>query len=285
MTTQPGPAARRRQLGSELKRLRIAAGFKTLAAASSASGLSRATVSRIESNKQAILPRTVSLLGQTYGASGVELAELIQLAEGADERGWIAEYAKILPDWFDRYVVEEAEAASILSYEAEYVPGLFQIPEYCWAVSAVSEPDQSEEYLQQLVDFRKQRQARLDGENPPQLVTVLNEAVLRRRVGGKDVMRRQLERLLELAGNPHNTIRVLPFDAGEHPAMTGSFALLKFPEDTPATTIFVEVKRAAMYPASPDEHEHYAWMFDWLMDHALTAQKTKDLISRLVAEL
>jgi transcriptional regulator with XRE-family HTH domain len=285
MTTQPGSAARRRQLGSELKRLRLAAGFKTIEAAASRSGLSRATISRIERNKQAILPRTVSLLGHTYGVSAAEVADLMQLAEGADERGWLAEYSKILPNWFDRYVVEEAEAASILSYEAEYVPGLFQTPEYCWAVSAVSEPHQTDEHLQQLVDFRKQRQARLDSENPPQLVAVLNEAVLHRKVGGKDVMRRQLERLLELADRPHNTIRVLSFDVGAHPAMTGSFALLKFPDDTPATTIFVEVKRDALYPASPDEHEHYAWMFDWLLDHTLSAQKTKDLISRLVAEL
>ena len=285
MSTEPGPATRRRQLGRQLRDLRLAAGIRTMEAAAEKSGLSRATISRIESAKQTILPRTVRLLCQTYGVGAPLIDHLAKLAAESDDRGWLLAYSDTVPNWFERFVGEEAEAKEIWTYEAEFVPGLLQTADYCRAVSSVSSPDVDEEEVDRRVDFRLARQKFLDRATPPQLNVVVNEAVLLRRVGGTAVMREQLRHLREMADRPNIVVEVLPFSAGAHPAMTSPFTMLHFPADGGEPTILVEVDSGALYPDRPSDHERYTWMFGQLRDLALSPARSKALISRVMEEL
>lgn len=285
MTTEPGPATRRRQLGRQLRDLRLAAGLRTMEAAATRSGLSRATISRIESAKQTILPRTVRLLCQTYGIGAPMIDHLAKLAAESEDRGWLLAYSDTTPNWFERYLGEEAEASEIWEYGSEFIPGLLQTPDYCRAVRAANSADVSEEDIQRSIDFRMARQELLGRDKPPRLHVVVNEAVLRRHVGGLAVMREQLRHLCEMAERPNVVVQVLPFNAGAHPAMTGSFIVLNFPSDNGEPTIFVEVDSGALYPDRPADFKRYTWMFDRLRDLALSPAKSIALVSRVKEEL
>lgn len=285
MPTGPGPATRRRQLGRQLRELRLAAGLRSIAAAAERSGLSTATISRIENAKQTILPRTVRLLCHSYGIGAPVLDHLLRLAEESEDRGWLVAYSDTTPNWFERYLGEEAEASEIWGYEAEFVPGLLQTAAYCRAVTAASSPHTAEGEVARQVELRTARQDLLDRDTPPALHVVLNEAVLRRRVGGIKVMREQLRHLADMAKRPNVTVQVLPFTAGAHPAMIGSFAMLHFPSDSGEPTIFVEVDSGALYPDRPADFERYTWMFGRLRDLALSSARSATLLSKVVEEL
>jgi transcriptional regulator with XRE-family HTH domain len=285
MPTEPGPATRRRQLGRQLRDLRLAAGLKTMEAAAGRTGLSRATISRIESAKQTILPRTVRLLCQTYGIGAPLLDHLVRLAEESEDRGWLVAYSDTMPNWFERFVGEEAEASDIWTYEAEFVPGLLQTADYCRAVSAANTPDLTEDDLERLVEFRQARQQLLDRDNPPSMQVVVNEAVLRRQVGGTRVQREQLRHLVEMSKRPNITVQVLPFTAGAHPAMTSSFTMLHFPAEDGEPTILVEVDSGALYPDRPLDFDRYTWVFGRLRELAFSPRKSITLVSRLVEEM
>lgn len=285
MSTEPGPATRRRQLGRQLRDLRLAAGLTTMEAAAERSGLSRATISRIENAKQTILPRTVRLLCQTYGIGAPLLDHLVRLAAESDDRGWLLAYSDTMPNWFERYAGEEAEASEIWEYGAEYVPGLLQTAAYCRAVTVANSNDVPEDDLNRLVELRLARQELLERDKPPTVHAVLNEAAVRRHVGGAAVMREQLLHLAILAERPNITVQVLPFDAGAHPAMTGAFIMLRFPTASGDPTVFVEVDSGALYPDRPVDVERYTWVFGRLRDLALTPAKSMALVRTIVAEL
>ena len=286
MPTGPGPATRRRQLGRQLRDLRLAAGLTSIASAAERSGLSTATISRIENAKQTILPRTVRLLCHSYGIGAPILDHLLRLAEESDDRGWHVAYSDTTPNWFERYLGEEDEASEIWGYEAEFVPGLLQTAAYCRAVSATSSPDATRDEIDRRVEVRSVRQELLARDKPPTLHVVLNESVLRRRVGGVKVMREQLRHLADVAKRRNVTVQVLPFTAGAHPAMIGSFAMLHFfPADGGEPTIFVEVESGALYPDRREDFERYTWMFGRLRDLAFAPARSATLISKVVEEL
>lgn len=285
MTTEPGPATRRRQLGRQLRELRLAAGIRTMEVAATRSGLSRATISRIESAKQTILPRTVRLLCQTYGIGAPLIDHLAKLAAESEDRGWLLAYSDTTPNWFERYLGEEDEASEIWNYQAEFVPGLLQTADYCRAVSAANSPNAAKDEVERLVELRLARQALLARDTPPRLHVVVNEAVLRRHVGGPAVMREQLRHIGEMAERTNIVVQVLPFSAGAHPAMTGSFTMLRFSSEDGEPTIFVEVDSGALYPDRPSDFERYTWMFGQLRDLALSSAKSMALVSRVMEEL
>jgi transcriptional regulator with XRE-family HTH domain len=262
MSEEVGPAIRRRQLSRQLREARMAAGFATMDAAASATGLSRATISRIESAKQVILPRTVRLLCQIYGIGSPTLDQMLKLAsEAADDRGWQADFAGVVPDWFERFVSEESDATEMSIYAAELVPSLLQTDDYCRAVRAASAKQISEDELNRYVEFRAARAARLA---KTKLHVVLNEAVLRRQVGSPAIMRDQLNHLVEIADRPNVSLQILPFTSGAHPAMTGSFTMLHFPASTGVATVFVEVDDCGLYRDRPADFQRYSWIFGQL---------------------
>lgn len=281
MSEEVGPAVRRRQLGRQLRELRKAAGFATMDAAALATGLSRASISRVESAKQAILPKTVRLLCQMYGIGAPTLDHLLRLSEESEERGWQLEYAETVPDWFERYSGEEADATKLSTYEAEFVPGLLQTADYCRAVREVFAPDVTEEDVTRSIRFRAARQEHLGDKHTPQLNAVINEGALRRQVGGPEVMQAQLRHLLTVAEQSNVTIQVLPFEAGAHPAMVGSFMILQFPPASGTPTIFVEVDGGGLYPDRPVDFERYSWIFGRLRELSLSPDESVALISKL----
>jgi transcriptional regulator with XRE-family HTH domain len=274
-----GPALRRRQLSRQLRELRTAAGFTTMEAAASATGLSRATISRIESAKQVILPRTVRLLCQIYGVGAPILDQLLTLAEKPTERAWQSDHA--VPEWFERYVSEEADATERRSYDAELVPSLLRTDDYHRAVLAAAEPDLSAERLDRAVASHSARQRWLADRRPAKLHAVVNEAVLLRQVGGPDVLAAQLRHLGALAERPNITLQVLPFTSGAHPGMTGSFVMLHFPPSTGVATVFVEVDSWGMYRDRPVDFERYTWIFGRLTAAALDPEKTAAMLGNL----
>jgi transcriptional regulator with XRE-family HTH domain len=279
MPAEIGPVVRRRQLAMRLKELRTAAGFGTMDAAAAATGLSRATISRIESAKQVILPRTVRLLCHAYGIGSATMAELLHLAAVAGEdRGWQLDHAGAVPDWFERYLGEEADATEIWTYAAETVPGLLQTDAYCRTVHAAAHPGADTDQHAALTAARGQR---LVARHPPALHVVLNEAVLHRQVGGPDTTAGQLAQLLELAGQPAITLQVLPFAAGAHPAMSGGFTVLRFPPSTGVATVYTEVDSFGFYRDRPADIDRHTWLFTALREAALPAEESRALLANL----
>lgn len=259
-----GPAVRRRQLSRQLKELRVAAGFATMDGAATATGLSRATISRIEAAKQVILPRTVRLLCQVYGIGSPALDQLLRLAtEAGEDRSWAQDYQG--PEWFERYVCEESDATRIWTYQGEVVPGLLQTEEYARAVAAP-----------EVAVLTMDRQRRADVAN---VQAIVSEAVLRRRVGGPGVWRGQLDHLCKTDA----TVLVLPFSAGAHPAMTAGFTMLHFPASTGVATVFVELADDGVYRDRPADFERYSRIFSALRDAALDQDASRAFIENVQA--
>lgn len=240
----------------------MAAGFTTMEAAAAGTGLSRASISRIEGAKQVILPRTVRLLCSSYGIDSPVVERLVQLAETAEQRGWYQDFADVVPGWFERCLGEESEATELWTYAAGFVPDLLQTDDYCRALAAAVTPDVDAERLVELNAVRRRRAL------APHHV-VLDESALRRQVGGPDVQQAQLRHLL--AALPNVTIQVLPFAAGAHPALLGSFTVLRFPLSTGLTTVFANGRY-------PDDHQRYTTMFDRLRALALSPAESAAMV-------
>ncbi|OLF07131.1 hypothetical protein BLA60_28375 [Actinophytocola xinjiangensis] len=283
MARRPTPTIRRWQLGQELRRLREQAGVTPTEAARYLE-VSQATLSKIESGKQQIKPLYVKLLASLYGVPDDANNELLQAAAEANQPEWYVALASQVPKWFRQYLGYEGAAAMISTYSVELIDGLLQTEEYARAVGLANQPDASGRDLDAYVALRRARQARVDGDDPPMLHAVLNEASLRTLVGGPEVMRDQLRRLAEVADQPHVTIQVLPFNAGAHPAMTSPFTLLGFDIDEMAT-VYLENGRGAVYLDAPSDLDRYRWMFDRLTTLALPPANSIDLLSTLVDDL
>ncbi|GAA2266577.1 helix-turn-helix transcriptional regulator [Glycomyces scopariae] len=230
------PTVKRRRIAKELTHLREQAGL-TRTAAAKALDMTPGNLSRIENREITARPVVVRAALALYGVTGEEAETLIELARGATERGWWQKFGRIIPDWFGFYVGLEEEATSIETYESEVVPGLFQTEDYARVLFRLTthEPE-----IDQKVDARMQRQKILTRENPVHISAILNEAVLLRPVGSSSQFRSQLEHLIELTALPNISIRVLPFNAGGHPAMTGPFMLLRFPDAVDGPVVYLD---------------------------------------------
>lgn len=279
METTSGPTVRRYLLGRRLRKLREAKGL-TAADAARYLGVTQPTISRIENGRNAILVRNVRLLCQLYEVEAPLLDTFIRLAEESDGVDWFAVYGDTVPDWFEFFAAAEADAAEILSYQAENVPGLLQVPEYVRAVRAAGRSDVSEDELQQSVEFRLARQRRLDTD-PPILRYVLNEAVVRRIVGGADTMRTQLRHLIELSEKDYVSLQVVPFSAGAHPGQAGSFTMLRLPNEPNPNFVYLEHDHGALYQERPADLARYGEVFAQLEQMALSPEETRRLLVSL----
>ena len=284
MTTGPGPTVRRRQLGKELRRLREGAG-KTITEAAQWVGIRPPTVSKIENGRQAIRPTNVRLLLQLYGIGAPEADTLIRLAGEANQRGWWASYGDTVPDWFRNFVGLEADASEINGYDSELVPGQLQTAEYAEAIILAAHPNTTRDELQRLVTFRHERQERLAGSTPPRLHFVLNEAVLRRPVGGAEAFRQQLDHLTEMTHLPHVDLQVLPFSAGPHAAMGQTFRVVRFPGDEAGLDfVYQENDRGALYLERPADVDRFQTIFTQLTAAALPSGETSKFLARVRGE-
>lgn len=284
MSRRPTPTIRRWELGQELRALREAAKVKAKPAADEIE-VSTSTLSKIEGGKQTIRPIYVKLLAGLYGVDNQVRDRLLAMADEANEAEWFSVLAQHVPNWFRTYLGYESVASQIRTYCAELVDGLLQTPDYVRAVAQANRPDARDADLDSSVALRRGRQDRVTDDEPPTLHTILNEAVLRRPVGGPDVMRGQLAHLIDVSRVPNVTIQVLPFAVGAHPAMTAPFTALSF-EDYPAmNTIYLENGRGAIYLEGRADLDRYTWMFGQLAGLALSPEESRTALTSVMGDL
>lgn len=240
------PTVLRMILGRRLQERRQDAGA-SLEDAARALRVTSLTIRRLEKAEVALKPLYVEKLLETYGADRQEIDEFIVLAERANEPGWWHMYRNVLPNWFSAYVSLEAGARTLRTYEPHYVTGLLQTHAYARGVLRGGFPNESDEDLGHRVDLRLRRQSLLAGADAPTLWVVLEEAVLHRVVGGPEVMREQIERLLEAAELEHVSVDVVPFTAGAHVGACAPFTYFRFEEPELPDVVYTEVLSGAMY--------------------------------------
>lgn len=220
-----GPTVLRILLGSQLRKLRESRGI-TREAAGYEIRASGSKISRMELGRVSFKERDVADLLTMYGVSdSAERDALINLARQANNPGWWQHFSDVLPGWFQAYLGLEAAASLIRTYEIQFVPGLLQTPDYARAVIMLGHAGASADEINRRVDVRLQRQQILTRSGGPQLWAVIDEAVLRRPIGGVEVMRAQIEALIEASKLPSVRLQIIPFQAGGHAAAGGPFAI------------------------------------------------------------
>jgi transcriptional regulator with XRE-family HTH domain len=243
---QAGPTAVRMLLGARLRHLRQTAGI-TRDHAGRTIRSSGSKISRLELGRTGFRPDDVANLLALYGLSDEgERTVLLGLATAANTAGWWHSYSDIVPAWFEPYLGLEQAASVIRGYEVQFIPGLLQTPDYARAVIRLSDGI-SEADAEQRVTLRMHRQQVLHRTAPPHVWAVIDEAALRRPIGGRAVMRAQVEHLVHMSRHPHVTIQVMPFSAGGHAAAGGPVTLLRFPEGLLPDVVYSEQLDSAVY--------------------------------------
>lgn len=277
-STTGGPAVPRMVLGERLRRLREAQ-FISRQEAGDAIRTCAVTIDRLERGHGTVHERDVTDLLTIYGVTDeTEHATMRALAVQAGIPGWWHDYSDVVPDWFATYLGLEQAASVIRGYEVQFVPGLLQTPEYARAVIALGHPGASEAQLQRRVDLRMLRQRVLHGSQPPHVWAVLDEAALRRPVGGRETMRGQLQHLIAVLDLPHVTVHVMPFAAGGHAAGGGPVTLLRLPQRELPDVIYLEQLISATYPAEREDVEFYRHVIDRLVTDAAPASRTRSIL-------
>lgn len=286
MPAQSSPTVKRRRLAAELRRYRDAAGL-TIDEVAERLEWSSAKISRIENSRVSVLPRDVKFLLGVYGLTDRDEAwdVLLTLSRESRNRGWWHQYGDAVPDWFEVFVGLEADAATITAYDAEFVPGLLQTEDYARAIHRAKLFSATDEEIERSVRVRMARQDLLTSDDGPQVWFVLNEAVIRRVVGGRDTMRQQLRHLLEAMALPAVTLQVLPFETGAHPSMDGSFWILAFREQTDPQVVYIEYQTGSLYLEKPAEAKRYRLVFDHMRAAALPVDASRALIARMADDL
>lgn len=283
---QHGPAVRRRKLGAELRSLRTSAGF-TSGEAARLVGWHQSKVSRIETGTSGVKPADVRLLLDAYGLTDAQLRELLLVLAGPDDNGgrhhWWHAYRGVLPPTYRDFISLESQASAMRTLETTVVPGLLQTPEYARAVTEAALEGASEERLDTLVEVRLARQDVLRADPPLELSAVLDEAVLRRQVGGPGVMTRQLERLVEAARLPQVRLQVLPFTAGAHIGVTGPFVIFSFSRTSDLDVVVLDHLTSSVHLEWKEDLRAYSEAFNALSIHALSPEDSLDFIAGTAA--
>lgn len=281
---QHGPAVRRRKLGAELRALRTGAGL-TSGEAARLVGWHQSKVSRIETGASGVKPADVRLLLDAYGVADSQLRELLLVLAGSDDGAgrhhWWHAYRGVLPPTYRDFISLESQASAMRTLETSVVPGLLQTPEYARAVTraAVGGLDEMDERLDALVEVRLARQDVLRGEPPLELSAVLDEAVLRREIGGPGVMARQLWRLVEAGRLPQVRLQVLPFTAGAHIGVTGPFVVFSFSRTSDLDVVVLDHLTSSLYLERKEDLQAYTEAFTTLQIHALSPEESLDYIA------
>ena len=283
MTT--GPTVRRRRLGTELRKLRESNGYK-LEEVAAQLGVAPSTLSRIETGKAPTKSVYLTAMLEMYGVTDpAQRQVLVDMAREGHRKGWWSVYDDVLPTGFGIYVGLEAEAAGLRAFEGEAVQGLFQTPDYARAILREVQVRDTDEQVERLVDLRMKRQEVLDRNPPLDVWMILDEAVVRRTIGGPEVMRDQLARLVEESKKPNVTLQVLPFETGSHAGLRGPFSILEFPERADADVAYVESVAGIIYLEKEREVRTCAEAFDRLRAAALSPGQSSDLIFEAAKDL
>jgi hypothetical protein len=279
-----GPTALRILLGAHLRRLREAQGVSREDAGWEIRA-SESKISRMELGRVGFKERDVADLLSLYGVDDEdERARLFTLARQANSPGWWHRYGDVLPNWFQSYLGLEASAGLIRTYEVQFVPGLLQTEGYARAVVLLGHGRARPEEIDRRVALRMHRQAILDRAEPVQLWAVVDEAVLRRPIGGSEVMRAQLEGLLEATSRPNVRLQIVPFTAGGHSAAGGAYTILRFPDQELPDVVYIEQLTSALYLDKRDDVEHYLAAMERLCVEADPPGRTADTLRTLLKE-
>jgi len=279
-----GPTVLRMMLGTQLRRFRETAGVTPEQAAYEIRA-SRSKISRMEHGRVGFKGRDVDDLLTLYGVRDQQIrARMLAFAEQASTPGWWSKYDDVLPDWFEAFLGLEGAASVIRTFELQFVYGLFQTEDYARAVTLLGNKTASAEEIDRRVSVRLKRQAVLTSPEPPQVWSVMDEAALRRPVGGRTVMRAQLAHLIEVASQPQVTIQVVPFARGGHAAAGGSFTVLRFAEPEVPDIVYIEQLTSALYLDSREDVDHYLEVMNELSTEALTPARSAALLAEITKE-
>lgn len=288
MVDRPGPTLRRRKLVKELIAARQAAGMNASQLAAEID-LKPSAVSKIEKGTQGLTVRNIKAYARVTGLSKAKTEELLLLAANdASYDDWLVEFredTEAMPDWFTWFSLLpelERDATQIRIYSSELVPGLAQTADYAETVTRSGYPDISAEELQRSVELRSTRQLLLERDDPPQLHYILNEAVVRRQVGGAALMTSQIRHLVDLSERDHITIQVLPFNAGAHPGMKTGFTLLRFPEGfDDMDCVYLENNNGSVWQEVHDHVAEYSVTFERQRALALSREDSRAWLASL----
>ncbi|MBR7672852.1 helix-turn-helix domain-containing protein [Streptomyces sp. NPDC054796] len=279
------PTVLRVVLGKRLQHLREKAGL-SYEQAGQALDVTHATVRRMEKAEVGLKVPYVEKLLSTYGVSGQdEIDEFIALARQANQPGWWHRYRDVVPEWFSAFVSLESESHVIRAYEPHYVPGLLQTEGYARAVLRAGMPQAPEEEIRRQVALRLERQTVLRREEPPMLWVVMDETVLRRSIGGPEVMREQIDYLIEASEQPHIRLQIMPFSVGPHPAMYGPFHLFRFPIEELPDFACSESLVGAVYFDQRDDVSSFLEALDRMCAQAAPVARTEAILSAMRKEL
>ncbi|MEU9790030.1 helix-turn-helix transcriptional regulator [Streptomyces sparsogenes] len=282
-----GPAVRRRKLGAELRRLRDLAGL-TSGEAARRVGWHQSKVSRLETGRSGARPSDVARLLDVYEVADPELRALLEALCGGgasdpegSRRGWWYAYRDLLPPAYRDFISLESEASAASTLETTVVPGLLQTPDYARAVTRAALPDLPPPQVDTLVEVRIARQSVLRGARPLRLHAVLDEAALRREVGGPGVMAAQLRHLAEVAALPQVRLQVLPFSAGMPIGITGPFIIFSFSHITDLDVVVLDHLTSSLYLERKEDLRAYSAAFDTLRTKALSVRETLTFITKI----
>lgn len=271
-------------LGTQLRRLREAAGISPEQAAFQIRA-SRSKISRLETGRVRLKTRDVRDLLTLYGVTDADAqSKFLSLVGQSNTPDWWTKYSDILPGWFGTYLGLETAATTIRSFEIQFVHGLLQTEDYARAVTRLGRKTAPPGEIERRVALRLSRQTLLDRPTPPRIWSVMDEAVLRRPVGGPAVMRAQFRHLIEMATLPHVTLQIVPFARGGHAAECGSFTVLRFEEQDLPDVVYIEQLTGAMYLDQRSDVEHYLEVVDELSGEALTPAATRAFIEQVARE-
>lgn len=284
MSERISPTVRWRKVARALRRWRNEAGLRL---EDICAPLSWATskLSRMERAEQAIGPAEVIALATIYGIGEQERDRYVALALQSRQKGWWTTFNawEAVPEQFEEFVGLESEASRMRSYEDMVVTGLLQTADYATELARGWLPRVSDEAIGERVRLRMARQTRLHDNPPLRLDTVVTEAALRQQVGGPEVMREQLQHLLDMIELPHVSVQVMPYAAGAYPAQNCPFRLLSFPDPEDPAVACVEYPGGAVYVENAEDVEWFILNFDGLTQRALGPAESAGLI-RQIAE-
>ncbi|MCO5994891.1 helix-turn-helix domain-containing protein [Actinoallomurus rhizosphaericola] len=272
----------RRRLAGELRALRLKAGMSQEDVATHLEVSSNKIV-RIENAQSSVSISDLRQLLALFRADAQTAEQLLDLGRNARKRGgWWSSYRDLLPG---PYIQLEAEATLVRNYQPSKVPGLLQTPDYARAVVRASSLTVPPEEVERRIAVRLKRQERLQGDNPLELHALLDEAVLHRQAGGAEVMRSQLERLIEAADLPNVSLRVLPYDAGLYPAAGNPFVILTFAGSVDPDVVLCENRVGERYFHDADEVAGFHADFRQMIEDALDETTSVTLIKKAITEM
>lgn len=282
MASNVNPTVRRRRLGQELRRLRELKGM-TAEEVAERLLVSQSKISRLENGRRSISQRDVRDLCGVYDVEDHRIVDsLMQMAKDSRQQGWWHAFGDIP---YSVYIGLETDAASLRVYDPQIVPGLLQTPRYAEALITGALPETAASDVEKRVNVRLRRQERiLTADQPLRLWAVIDEAALRRVVGDRQLMREQLEHLVEQSQLPHVTVQILPFDMGAHPGISGHYAILEFPDAADSSVVYIEGVTSDLYLEKANDVQKYSVMYEHLRAQALNVEASRHFIANIAKD-